>query len=186
MNRSIVIMRYATALVKYTREAGQGEQVCAEAQALGRALRELPDLRRMVTAASDVVSGAQKTELLQKVLGQPMSQELSRFLSLLNQNGRMDLIEDILRDFIELYQRSIGVRKAHLVTVTEPSERLLQSLKDLVKQKTGDDVIIETDVDPSLIGGFVFDIDDYLMDASVKRQLDKIREQFIERNRRII
>ena len=70
MNRSIVIMRYATALVKYTREAGQGEQVCAEAQALGRALRELPDLRRMVTAASDVVSGAQKTELLQKVLGQ--------------------------------------------------------------------------------------------------------------------
>ena len=56
----------------------------------------------------------------------------------------------------------------------------------MVKQKTGDDVIIEVDVDPSIIGGFVFDIDDYLMDASIKRQLDIIREQFIERNRRII
>ena len=70
--------------------------------------------------------------------------------------------------------------------MSEPSERLLQRLKALVKSKTGDDVIIEVDVDPSLVGGFVFDIDDYLLDASVKRQLDLIREQFIERNRRII
>jgi len=42
------------------------------------------------------------------------------------------------------------------------------------------------DVDPSLIGGFVFDIENYLLDASIKRQLDRIREQFVERNRRII
>ena len=98
----------------------------------------------------------------------------------------MDLVEDILRNFVDMYRRSVGVRKAHLVTVQEPSERLLQRLKALVKQKTGDDVIIEVDVDPSIIGGFVFDIDDYLMDASVKRQLDLIREQFIEKNRRII
>ena len=55
-----------------------------------------------------------------------------------------------------------------------------------MKRKTGDEVIIEVDVDPSIIGGFVFDIDDYLVDASVKRQLDVIREQFIERNIRII
>ena len=31
MNRSIVITRYATALVKYVRETGQGETVCTEA-----------------------------------------------------------------------------------------------------------------------------------------------------------
>ncbi len=63
---------------------------------------------------------------------------------------------------------------------------MLQSLKALVKGKTGDDVIIDVDVDPSLVGGFVLDLDGYLLDASVKRQLEVIREQFIERNRRII
>ena len=140
----------------------------------------------MITAADDVVSPFDKKKLLQSALGNRMSQELSRFLTLLNRNDRMDLVEEILRDYIDLYHRSIGIRKAHLTTVEEPSERLLQRLKALVKQKTGDDVIIEVDVDPSLIGGFVFDIDDYLLDASVKRQLELIREQFIERNRRII
>ena len=38
MNRSIVITRYATALVKYVRETGQGETVCSEAETLMRAI----------------------------------------------------------------------------------------------------------------------------------------------------
>ncbi len=186
MNRSIVITRYALALVKYCRETGQGEVVCSEAEALEKALHTVPELRRMVTAADDVVSPFDKKKLLQTALGNRMSQELSRFLTLLNKNSRMDLVEDILRDFVIIYRRGIGIRKAHLVTATEPSERLLQRLKALVKQKTGDDVIIEVEVDPSIIGGFVFDIDEYLLDASIKHQLDQIRQQFIEKNRRII
>ena len=186
MNRSIVITRYAFALVKFVRESGQGALVCSEAETLLKALHDTPDLRRMVTAAEDVVSAFDKKKLLQSALGDRMSQELSRFLTLLNQNGRMDMVEDILRDFVTIYYRSIGIRKAHLTTARPASERLLQRLKALVKQKTGDDVLIEVEVDPSLVGGFVFDLDQYLLDASVKRQLDIIREQFVERNRRII
>ena len=186
MNRAIVITRYARALVRYVRDNGHGDIVCSEARLLLAALNSVPDLLRMVEAAGDVVSDFDKKKLLQSALGNRMSPDLSRFLTLLNKNGRMELVQDILRDFVDMYHRSVGIRKAHLTTVSEPSERLLQRLKALVKSKTGDDVIIEVDVDPSLVGGFVFDIDDYLLDASVKRQLDLIREQFIERNRRII
>lgn len=186
MNRSIVVIRYATALVKYARESGQGELVCTQAESLGKALRSVPELRRLVSAADDVVSPQDKIKLLEGALDGRMSAQMARFLELLCSNGRMDMTEDILRSFVDAYRRSVGVRKAHLITVGTPSPKLLDQLKALVKEKTGDDVIIETEVDPSIMGGFVFDIDDYLMDASVKYQLDKIREQFIERNRRII
>ena len=186
MNRSIVISRYATALVKYVRESGQGDTVCAEAEALGKALHDVPELRRMVEASEDVVSSPDKIKLLQSALGGKMSAPTARFLDLLNSSGRMELVRDILREFLRLYRQSLGVRKARLTAVAEPSEHLLQRLKDLVKRKTGDDVIIEVDVDPTLIGGFVFDLDSYLMDASVKHQLERIREEFVERNRRII
>ena len=186
MNRSIIITRYATALVKYVRETGHGDIVCSEAEALVAQLHALPQLRRMVEAADDVVTPFDKKKLLQTALGGRVSPEMSRFLTLLNRSGRMALVQDILRDFVDLYRRSIGVRKAHLTVVREPSERLLQRLRALVRQKTGDDVVIEVDVDPTLVGGFVFDIDDYLLDASVSRQLERVREQFIEWNRRII
>lgn len=186
MNRSIIVTRYARSLVKLVRETGQGSIVCSQAETLVERLHGVPELRRMVTAADDVVSPQDKLKLLGSALEDQISPDLGRFLALLNQNGRMDMVEDILRDFVDMYHRSIGIRKAHLTAVTEPSQHLLQSLKNLVKQKTGDDVKIEVEVDPSLIGGFVFDIDDYLLDASVKRQLDLIREQFVERNRRIL
>lgn len=186
MNRSIVVIRYATALVKYARESGQGNLVCSQAEALEKVLHSVPELRRMISAAEDVVPSRDKFSLLESVLEGKMAPEMGRFLALLAANGRLDMAEDIFRSFVDAYRRSVGVRKAHLVTVGTPSALLLDRLKALVKEKTGDDVIIETEEDPSLIGGFVFDIDDYLMDASVKRQLDLIREQFIERNRRII
>lgn len=186
MNRSLVITRYATALAKYVRESGHGAIVCSESETIVKAIRELPDLRRMVSAADDVVTPFDKKKLLQSALGNRMSQELSRFLTLLNRNGRMYLVEEILRDFVDMYHRSVGIRRARLTTALEPSERLLQRLKALVKSKTGDDCIIEVEVDPSLIGGFVLDLDDYLLDASVKRQLDIIKEQFIENNTRIV
>lgn len=186
MNRSIVITRYALALVRYVGETDGGEVVCSEAETLLKAINAVPDLSRAVRAADDIVSPFDKKKLLQSALGNSVSQEMNRFLSLLNRQGRMDLVEDILRNFVTMYRRNRGIVKASLVTAEPPSERLLQRLKALVKSKTGYDVVIEVEVDPSLIGGFVFDMDEYLLDASVKRQLDIIREQFIERNRRIV
>ncbi len=186
MNRSIIVSRYARSLVKHVGETGDGARVCSEAETLLKALSSVPDLRRMTTAADDVVSPFERKKLLQSALENRMSPELSRFLTLLNSNGRMALAEDILRDFVDMYYRSQGIRRASLTTAREPSERLLQRLKALVRQKTGCETQILVTVDPSLIGGFVFDLDDYLLDASVKRQLEQIREQFIERNRRIV
>ncbi len=185
MNRGIVVSRYARALVKYVNETGNGPVVCSEAEALAHALHVVPDLARLIES-KDVVSSFEKKKLLHSALGGRISPELSRFITLLLRKGRIDMIQDIMRDFVDAYRRSMGVRKAYLTCVSEPSERFLQRLKALVREKTGDDVVIQVTLDPSLIGGFIFDIDDYLMDASVKRQLDLIREEFIEKNRRIV
>ena len=186
MNRSIVVTRYARALVKYVAETGQGAIVYSEADVLVRALHDVPDLKRMIEAADDVISPFEKKKLLQSALGNHISNSLSRFLTLLNQKDRMDLVGDILRDYMDLYERSAGVRKVHLTVVQEPSEMQLQQIRNLVIQQTGDDAAIVVTVDPDIIGGFVLDMDDYLLDASVQHQLDLIREQFVEQNRRII
>ena len=186
MNRSIIVTRYARSLVKYVRETGDGQRVCTEAEALVKALHAVPDLQRMVEASDDVVPPLRKKELLQAALGKEVSQEMDRFLALLLQRGRMPLVQDILRQFVTFYYREQGIRRARLTAVSPPTEQMLQRLRDLVRSITGDDVAFDVTVDPSLVGGFVLDLDDYLLDASVKRQLDLIREQFIERNRRIV
>lgn len=59
-------------------------------------------------------------------------------------------------------------------------------LRELIGKETGCELLLETKVDPSLIGGFVFEVEDMILDASVSRQLDVIRRQFMEKNRRIV
>ena len=185
MNRGIIIMRYARALEKYVRETGGGAVQADEARRLIKALKEMPDLRKLI-ASKDVVSPDKKKELLKGALGGKISEPMERFADLLIQNGRMDILAEILHAFTEMHDRADGIRRARLTVVREAPESLIKNLRRLVKEKTGDDVVIDVVIDPAVIGGFIFDIDDYLLDASVKRQLDVFREQFIERNRRII
>ena len=45
---------------------------------------------------------------------------------------------------------------------------------------------LETVIDPSIEGGFIFDINDYRLDASVATQLKRVKQQFIDKNRRIV
>ena len=59
-------------------------------------------------------------------------------------------------------------------------------LREVIESKTGCKLVLKTEVDPTLIGGFIFEVDDLLLDASVSRQIDIIRRQFIEKNRRIV
>ena len=45
---------------------------------------------------------------------------------------------------------------------------------------------LETVIDPSIEGGFIFDVNDYRLDASVATQLKRVKQQFIDKNRRIV
>ena len=45
---------------------------------------------------------------------------------------------------------------------------------------------LQTEVDPSIEGGFIFDINDFRLDASIATQLKRVKQQFIDKNRRIV
>lgn len=80
-----------------------------------------------------------------------------------------------------------GLAGPRLVGSAEPQRLTLESrLRDLIEKQTGCRLILKTEVNPSLIGGFVFEVEDTVLDASVSRQLDIIRRQFMEKNRRIV
>ena len=50
----------------------------------------------------------------------------------------------------------------------------------------GTEAVITAEVNPDLVGGFIFDLGDEMLDASVASALDKIRRSLIEKNRRIV
>lgn len=206
MNTGIIATRYATALLKLVEETGSGELVAAQVQVIEKALDEVPDFRRAVD--DPAVAAVQKISLFEAALKDSMAQELHKFLELLIRNGRIGDVRLVLTTFVTEYYRSRHIKRARLVVAdpalldpeptpsdpvpVEGSLRQAQrpalesSLRDLVEKQTGCKLILKTEVNPSLIGGFVFEVEDTVLDASVSRQLDFIRHQFIEKNRRIV
>ena len=206
MNTGIIATRYATALLKLVEETGSGELVAAQVQVIEKALDEVPDFRRAVD--DPAVAAVQKISLFEAALKDSMAQELHKFLELLIRNGRIGDVRLVLTTFVTEYYRSRHIKRARLVVAdpalldpeptpsdpvpVEGSLRQAQRpalesrLRDLVEKQTGCKLILKTEANPSLIGGFVFEVEDTVLDASVSRQLDFIRRQFIEKNRRIV
>lgn len=206
MNTGIIATRYATALLKLVEETDSGELVAAQVQVIEKALDEVPDFRRAVD--DPAVAAVQKISLFEAALKDSMAQELHKFLELLIRNGRIGDVRLVLTTFVTEYYRSRHIKRARLVvadpalldpeptssdpvpvegSLRQPQRPALESrLRDLVEKQTGYKLILKTEVNPSLIGGFVFEVEDTVLDASVSRQLDFIRRQFIEKNRRIV
>jgi len=158
MNTGIISSRYATALLRYTQETGGGERVCAQ-------------VRRLLDHPEQDPG--------------PLEPELERFIRLLVRNGRIGDVRFMLRSFLTMYYRSRGIRVARLTTVVA-SEALESKLRTMLEKQLGGEVLIETAVDPALIGGFTLEVGDYLLDASVRPPIKTIRRQFVIQNNRIV
>lgn len=214
MNTGIIATRYATALLKLVEETGSGETVAAQVQAIEKALDEVPDFRRAVV--DPAVAPAKKLALFEAALSSlaaepvegtfrpnqslrqtrrpveatSLAPELRKFLELLIRNGRIGDVRLIFTTFINEYYRSRHIKRARLVVadsaLLNSGSTLESRLRDLIEKQTGCRLILKTEVNPSLIGGIVFEVEDTVLDASVSRQLDIIRRQFMEKNRRIV
>ena len=63
----------------------------------------------------------------------------------------------------------------------------MSRLRTILERRSGCKVHFETQVDESLIGGFIVQIDsEYVLDASVRSQLESVRRQFVIQNNRIV
>ena len=193
MNTGIIASRYATALLKLVDETGGGETVAGQVEILGNALDALPDLRRAIGDPKTVPSQS-KIALFEAVLGgmpkAALAPELRKLLELLIRNGRISDCRLVFSSFVSMYYKSRGIVRGRLILpsreVSKPETGLEACLKELIVSRTGKKLLLTTEVDESLIGGFVLEVEDQQLDASVSHQLEIIRRQFIERNRRIV
>ncbi|MCQ2149604.1 MAG: F0F1 ATP synthase subunit delta [Bacteroidales bacterium] len=157
MSTGIIAARYGRALLKLVTGTGRGRQVYDQVQALMDNPQTPPE---------------------------PLEDDLVKFIALLSSNGRLDEVRYIFNSFLRQYREANGIRKIHLKTVV-PSPELEDRIRDVFAGE-GSELILSTEVDSDLIGGFVLQVDDRVLDASVSRQLEIIRNQLIEKTNRIV
>lgn len=184
MNSGLIASRYAKAFLMYVQEAGSGEKVYSQVCRLVRVIAELPQMKTYLEDSSDV-SLERKLSLLSAALDSSVEGAMVDFLKLVSCHHREEYFHRMLLSFIEQYRVANNIKVGKVVTAV-PYDDLGDRLEGIFHDKTGAEVHLTEEVNPDIIGGFIFELDGYRMDASVETQLARIRRQLVEKNNRIV
>ena len=186
MDIGIVSMRYAKALIQYATDTGTEEKLYEEIRTLEQSFHLHPELRSALE--NPILSVEDKFSLISTAsVGRgKLSQEFSRFISLVLKKRRENFLQYICIGFLELYRKTKRIGVGRLITAVPVNEdvrnRISQSASSMLHAR----MELQTEVDPTIEGGFIFDINDFRLDASIATQLRRVKQQFIDKNRRIV
>lgn len=184
MNSGVIALRYAKALLKYVRGESEEDIVYSQACRLVSLLDAVPQFRNTLQHNPDLTVDGM-VSLLEAALEDSLCGGLRRFVALVDSHSRMEYFHRMLTAFIDVYRDAVGIKVGSLTTAV-PMEGLCDRLETLMSGKMQAKVLLQENVDESLTGGFVLQVGDCRVDASVAGQFRKIRKALIEKDNRII
>ena len=172
MDLGVISVRYARALLKCADEQKLEDKVYKEMQTLSQSYLEVPQLR--FTIDNPILQNATKEQLLAQACGGEVSELTRKFIAIVLHKDRGNALQFMAASYITLYRRQKNIIQGTLTTATKVSQKTEDKMKEMVEAKTHGTVEFNTQVDPSIIGGFILEYDTYRMDASVKTKLNTI------------
>ena len=174
------VSTYAEALFEAAREREELEEVLGDLQEFVEALHESEELRLFFYGGQ--IPEREKRRAID-ALTEDMSLSTRNFLKILSDNGREEILEEVLVRYEELVKEHLGKVEVEVTTAVELSEEELERVRErLGKMLEGREVILHTGVDPNILGGAVFRFGGRMVDSSVRGRLQGLREEMLERS----
>jgi F-type H+-transporting ATPase subunit delta len=169
--------RYAKSLLDLAVEQNQLDAVYADMKFLQQVNKSNPDFVAMLR--SPIITSDKKDKIIDAIIGNKVCKLTMLFINLLTTKTRESNMPEIVTAFIEQYNKLKNIQTVKLTTATAISEELKQSIVAKVKSSTSTAVEIETFVKEELIGGFKLEVGGTLIDASILRDLNDVKKQFL-------
>ena len=174
------ISTYAEALFEAARERDELEEVLSDLGEFVDALHGSEELRLFFYGGQ--IPERQKRRALDG-LTEGMKTPTTNFLKVLVDNGREEILEDVLARYEDLVKEHLGRIEVEVTTALELSEEQRDRLRErLASVLDGREIILETNVNPDLIGGAVFRYGGRMTDGSIRGRLESLREGMLERS----
>lgn len=178
MHNPRLAARYAKSLLGLALEQNQLEKVYQDVLYLQQVCRVSKDF--VTILKSPVIKADKKLGVLNGITEGKTGELVSLFNKLLVTKGREYFLPEILTAFIEQYKKHKGIYSIRLTTAAPVSDELKQQIIQKVQDQTiMKQIELESVVNEDIIGGFVLEIGDNLVDASISYDLNKIKAQFM-------
>lgn len=169
-----VARRYARALL----EAGadkDADRVSTQLESLNQLVHARPELQAFL--ADPTYTRAQQHAVVDVLIRElPIDAEpLPRFLRLLIDRRRLASLPLIARKFSDLADAKAGRIRGKVVSAVALSAETVKQLETVLSSVTQSKVLLQAEVDPSVLGGVSTQVGSVLYDGTLRTGLDEIR-----------
>ncbi|MBS0207411.1 MAG: ATP synthase F1 subunit delta [Planctomycetes bacterium] len=172
---------YANALLAAAQSAGKVDDIVAEFDALiSEVVNRLP--RFVDLLSSEMIAAEEKRAIFDRALKGQISPLLLNFLHVVVEHRRGNCLRAMHRALLDLVDQLRGRVRVHVTTAASLDAAARNNIIAQLRTKLGAEPVIESQVDPALIGGAVFRVGDTVYDGSVASRLNRIRQQMINRS----
>ena len=180
MNRSLVSERYAAALFELSVEKSAVEAVNSDMKTILKACEQSKDLRLLLK--SPIIHTGKKLKIIHQIFSEGIHPMTMAYLEIMVRKRRERYLLEVAAEFIELYDEYKNILTVHFKSPVPPDENVTRQVTDLMKRYTGSTINLSSEIDESLIGGLVLRWKDKQYDASIRRELENLRNSIAKIN----
>ena len=174
-----VASRYVKSLLGLAVERGALEAVHEDMMLFSKICAENRSF--LVMLRSPVIRHENKKAILEKVFSGKVNGLTMAIINILTRKNREPLLPAIANEFHNAYNEYKGIGKAFITTTIPMDKDLRDAVENIVKELSNKKhVELEEKVDRDLIGGFILNVGDRQIDASIKNKLKALSVKFNE------
>lgn len=179
MNARSAARRYAAVLFEVVNASGDVSRAERDLQAFVDLVESHAQLKAVL--ASPAVPAAKKHAVLEQILSHAgeMTAEVRRLLLMLADRERLASLPEIAQAFTARVMTHRKIMDAQIVTATPMPDAQRAALAKALSAASDAEVRIQASVNPDIVGGIIARVGSVVFDASLTRQLEKMRQRLL-------
>lgn len=173
---------YARSILELANEQNQAAEFGQELAAIGELLRQNPSFSEFL--ADPGIAASERTAALDKLFRGRASPLVMNLLGVLNTRGRLNLLPAVTDAYGVLLDEQLGNIEVDVTVAQKLDSAQLEEVRRRVGEALGKNAVVHQYVDDAIIGGLVLRVEDRLIDASVRSQLEAMRERMLAARRK--
>jgi F-type H+-transporting ATPase subunit delta len=176
MNDSKISVRYARAIFQSAQEKNILDKVYQDMIFISEICKNKETKEFL---HSPIIIPSKKEAIFHKMLEGNVEKITLSLLDLIVKNGRESFIPAIARNFIHETKKFKGITESVLTTAIKVDDNVRKQIIDLISKVFNTKVELKENLDPEIVGGFILQVDDNYIDASIRNKLRKIKKELI-------
>lgn len=175
-----IAKKYANALFETATEIDKVELVMTNLIFIDETLKTNEQLFAFFN--NPIITRTDKKDVAQKIFAIHIEKTVLDLMFILIDNARVETFNEIVNQYSDMFNVKENIVKPNIISAVELTEEQKQKVIAKLQTKLNKQIIPNYIIDENIIAGMIIEIDDKVIDFSLKEQFEQVQKQLVKGN----